>query len=49
MNIGRRRRTVYIEPIEDPAGPPKEEPTPAPDPERADPRPGLTPELEPAR
>jgi hypothetical protein len=40
MDIGRERRTVYIEPIEEPATPPIEEPspdpvTPAPEPDMA--------------
>jgi hypothetical protein len=32
MNIGEQRRTIYIEPIEDPA--PMEEPTPPVEPDR---------------
>lgn len=43
MNIGEQRRTIYIEPIE--------EPTPGPEPESLpeEPRPIATPDLEPAR
>jgi hypothetical protein len=37
MNIGRRRRTVYIEPIEEPVTAPIEEPSPAIEPQRPDP------------
>ena len=47
MNIGERRRTIYIEPIEDPTAAPAEEPSPSFDPEPSDPQP--EPELEPAR
>jgi hypothetical protein len=43
MNIGERRRTVYIEPIEEPATHPIEEPSPAiepqPDPAESEPQP----------
>jgi hypothetical protein len=39
MNIGEQRRTIYIEPIEEPA--PKEEPAPPVEPDRE-------PEHEPA-
>jgi hypothetical protein len=39
MNIGEQRRTIYIEPIEEPA--PMEEPAPAAEPDRE-------PEHEPA-
>lgn len=47
MNIGERRRTIYIEPIEEPAVAPVEEPSPEIDlPEPWDPLP--EPELEPA-
>lgn len=41
MDIGEPRRTVYIEPIEEPSKPPIEEPSPAVDPASA-------PEPEPA-
>jgi hypothetical protein len=47
MNIGERRRTIYIEPIEEPTVAPVKEPSPAVDPEPSDPSP--EPELEPAR
>lgn len=47
MNIGEPRRTVYIEPVEEPKSAPVEEPSPAVDPEPSDGRP-LT-EPEPAR
>ena len=47
MNIGERRRTIYIEPIEEPAAAPVEEPSPPIDPEPSDPRP--EPVLEPVR
>ena len=43
MNIGEQRRTIYIEPIEEPS--PADEPAPAP----LDPWPIGTPEPEPAR
>ena len=32
MDIGRERRTIYIEPIEEPATPPVEEPLAEPSP-----------------
>ena len=47
MNIGERRRTIYIEPIEEPETAPVKEPSPEIDPERSEPLPD--PELEPAR
>jgi hypothetical protein len=40
MNIGERRRTIYIEPIEDP----DEEPGPAVEPEPSNPPPETEPE-----
>jgi hypothetical protein len=43
MYIGEQRRTIYIEPIEEPS--PADEPASAP----VDPRPIGTPEPEPAR
>ncbi len=43
MNIGKRRRTIYIEPIEEPATVPVEEPSPA-----IEPTPNPRPEDEPA-
>jgi hypothetical protein len=49
MNIGKRRRTVYIEPIEEPAGPPLEEPSPIIEPAPAKPEPDAQPEPDPAR
>jgi hypothetical protein len=42
MNIGRERRTIYIEPIDDPS--PVAEPVPDPEP-----LPETAPEPEPAR
>jgi hypothetical protein len=45
MDIGKERRTIYIEPIEEPASPVVEEPSP-----EVDPRPSTTErEPEPAR
>jgi hypothetical protein len=32
MDIGKPRRTIYIEPIEEPENPPIEEPSPEPTP-----------------
>jgi hypothetical protein len=49
MNIGKRRRTTYIEPIEEPATAPLQEPSPAVEPEPASPRPETEPEPEPVR
>lgn len=49
MNIGERRRTTYIEPIEDPASAPIKEPSPVIDPEPASPLPQTEPESEPTR
>jgi hypothetical protein len=43
MNIGKRRRTIYIEPIEEPATAPVEEPSPDIDPPSSP-----SPETEPA-
>ncbi len=43
MNIGERRRTIYVEPIEEPATAPVEEPSPA-----LDPTTNPSPETEPA-
>jgi hypothetical protein len=43
MNIGEQRRTIYIEPIEEPS--PVAEPASLPE----DPRPTQTPDPEPAR
>jgi hypothetical protein len=48
MNIGQRRRTVYIEPIEEPVTPPLEEPAPAIDPEPSIRPPETEPIQEPA-
>jgi hypothetical protein len=42
VDIGRERRTIYIEPIEEPANPPIEDPWPD-----IDPPPVTTPEREP--
>ena len=39
MNIGEQRRTIHIEPIEEPEDWPIEEPSPALDPAPADPQP----------
>jgi hypothetical protein len=39
MNIGEQRRTIYIEPIEEPEAWPIEEPSPALDPAPAEPQP----------
>jgi len=39
MNIGEQRRTIHIEPIEEPQDWPIEEPSPTLDPAPADPRP----------
>lgn len=39
MNIGEQRRTVYIEPIEDPEAWPIQEPSPALEPAPGDPEP----------
>jgi len=49
MNIGERRRTVYIEPIEEPASPPLEDPSPEIDPDPSSPPPESEPALESAR
>ncbi|HEV8571570.1 MAG TPA: hypothetical protein VGR49_00800 [Actinomycetota bacterium] len=43
MNIGAEKRTVYIEPIEEAAAVPVEEPSPPIDPEPAEPRPQTEP------
>jgi hypothetical protein len=43
MNIGKQRRTIYIEPIDEPT--PATEPASLPE----EPRPIGTPDLEPAR
>jgi hypothetical protein len=47
MNIGEQRRTIYIEPIEDPATAPVAEPSPSINP--APPSPVPEREPEPAR
>jgi hypothetical protein len=47
MSIGERRRTIYIEPIEEPTASPVEQPSPPIVPTPSDPRPD--PELEPVR
>jgi hypothetical protein len=47
MNIGERRRTIYIEPIEEPATAPIIEPSPSIHPEPSKPVPEIEPE--PAR
>jgi hypothetical protein len=39
MNIGEQRRTIYVEPIEEPATAPVKEPSPEVLPERAEPDP----------
>jgi hypothetical protein len=49
MNIGRRRRTTYIEPIEEPATAPIREPSPTVDPEHSSPPPETEPEPESVR
>jgi hypothetical protein len=49
MNIGRRRRTTYIEPIDDPATAPVEEPSSPVDPKPLSPVPEPEPEPEPTR
>jgi hypothetical protein len=49
MNIGRRRRTTYIEPIEEPTMVPLEEPSPMVDPEPLSPPPEAQPDPEPVR
>ena len=43
MNIGTQRRTVYIEPVEEPESPPVKEPSPAITPLPVDPRPEKQP------
>jgi hypothetical protein len=45
MNIGEPRRTIHIEPIEEPVGPPVEPSTPAITPEPSVPPPNLDPEF----
>jgi hypothetical protein len=47
MNIGKQRRTIYIEPIEEPATTPMKEPSPEVEPEPSKSRPET--ESEPAR
>jgi len=47
MNIGEPRRTIYIEPLEEPISAPAEPPPPATAPEPSDPLPHSEPE--PAR
>jgi hypothetical protein len=47
MNIGEQRRTIYIEPIEEPATTPIVEPSPSIQPEPSIPLPASEPE--PAR
>jgi hypothetical protein len=44
MDIGEQRRTIYIEPIEEPNALPVEEPVPA-----GEPQPAQLPEQEPSR
>ena len=44
MNIGEQRRTIYIEPIEEPEAWPIEEPSPALDPAPAEPQPAGPPD-----
>ena len=46
MNIGEQRRTIYIEPIEEPESLPVNEPSPGVEPLRWEP--DLSPETEPA-
>jgi hypothetical protein len=43
MNIGEQRRTILIEPIEEPEDWPIEEPSPALDPAPSDPEPTTLP------
>lgn len=43
MNIGEQRRTIHIEPIEEPEDWPIEEPSPALDPAPGDPQPTTLP------
>ena len=45
MNIGEPRRTIYIEPIEEPGATPANEPGPVVEPDPSNP----CPEAEPAR
>jgi hypothetical protein len=47
VNIGEQRRTIYLEPIEEPDAPPVKEPSPAIQPQPGSP--GREAELEPAR
>lgn len=47
MNIGEQRRTVYIEPIEEPETAPVTEPSPSIHPDPSNPVPAIEPE--PAR
>lgn len=47
MNIGEQRRTIHIEPIEEPEDWPIEEPSPALDPAPADPQPTTLPSSAP--
>jgi hypothetical protein len=45
MNIGDPRRTIFIEPIEEPANVPVEPLPPSTSPEPSDPRPNREPEF----
>jgi hypothetical protein len=45
MDIGEPRRTIFIEPIEEPTNVPAEPGQPSPSPEPSDPRPNREPEF----
>jgi len=45
MNIGEPRRTIFIEPIEEPTNVPAEPVAPSTSPEPSDPRPNREPEF----
>lgn len=47
MDIGEQRRTVYIEPIEEPEAWPIQEPSPVLDPIPSDPQPATRPDPTP--